>query len=159
MTIAVFIRYEIDPFNTAAFEQYAPNWGQAIPRRGADLIGYCALHEGSSTIAYGVHNIGSLAACETYRARLAADPAGRENYEFARTENFCAGKIACSCAWPRRPMRRWFGRDRRHIVGVARSARQRFASRGLRTAFPRKRVRPCTQTRPDFIDERPRPYR
>ena len=88
MTITVFIRYEIDPFSTAAFEQYARNWRQAIPRCGADLIGYCAPHEGSSTIAYGIYNIESPAAYEAYRARLAADPAGRENYEFARKEKF-----------------------------------------------------------------------
>jgi hypothetical protein len=88
MTITVFIRYEIDPFGKRAFEQYARNWGQAIPRCGADLIGYYAPHEGSSTIAYGVYNIESLAAYEAYRARLAADPAGRENYEFAQKERF-----------------------------------------------------------------------
>ena len=40
MTITCFIRYEIDPFGKAAFEQYAKAWGQAIPRCGADLIGY-----------------------------------------------------------------------------------------------------------------------
>ena len=40
MTITCFIRYEIDPFGKAAFEEYARNWGQAIPRCGADLIGY-----------------------------------------------------------------------------------------------------------------------
>jgi len=34
------------------------------------------------------YNIESLAAYEAYRARLAADPAGRENYEFARKEKF-----------------------------------------------------------------------
>ena len=88
MTITVFIRYEIDPFNVAAFEQYARNWGQAIPRCGADLIGYYAPHEGSSTTAYGAYNVENLAAYEAYRAHLAADPAGRENYEFARKEKF-----------------------------------------------------------------------
>lgn len=30
----------------------------------------------------------SLAAYEAYRARLASDPLGRENYEFARREGF-----------------------------------------------------------------------
>ena len=86
--ITCFIRYEIDPFKKSAFETYARNWGQAIPRCGADLIGYFAPHEGSSTIAYGVYNIPSLAEYEAYRARLGADPAGRENYEFARQERF-----------------------------------------------------------------------
>lgn len=82
------IRYEIDPYKKAAFERYAANWGQAIPRCGADLIGYFAPHEGSATIAYALYNIESLAAYEAYRARLAADPLGRENYEFAQRERF-----------------------------------------------------------------------
>ncbi|WP_018182615.1 NIPSNAP family protein [Kaistia granuli] len=86
--ITCFIRYEIDPFKTEAFDAYARNWGQAIPRCGADLIGYYAPQEGSSTTAYGVYNIESLAAYEAYRARLRDDPLGRENYEFARKEQF-----------------------------------------------------------------------
>ena len=86
--ITCFIRYEIDPFRAGDFATYARNWGQAIPRCGADLIGYFAPHEGSATTAYGVYNIESLAAYEAYRGRLAADPLGRENYEFARRERF-----------------------------------------------------------------------
>ncbi len=86
--ITCFIRYEIDPFGKADFEQYARTWGQAIPRCGADLIGYYAPHEGSATTAYAVYNIESLAAYEAYRARLAADPQGRANYGFAREKRF-----------------------------------------------------------------------
>ena len=82
------IRYEIDPFKEAQFQRYARVWGEAIPRCGADLIGYFAPHEGSATLAYGLYNIASLAAYEDYRVRLAADPAGRENYEFAKAERF-----------------------------------------------------------------------
>ena len=82
------IRYEIDPFKKAEFERYARAWGEAIPRCGADLIGYFAPHEGSATTAYALYNIESLAAYEAYRARLADDPVGRENYEFARSERF-----------------------------------------------------------------------
>ncbi|MEP2530205.1 NIPSNAP family protein [Shimia sp.] len=82
------IQYQIDPTRKQAFEQYARNWGQAIPRSGADLIGYYAPHEGSSTLAYGIYNIPSLAAYESYRARLAADPVGQENYAFAQREKF-----------------------------------------------------------------------
>jgi len=88
MIITCFIRYEIDPYRSDAFQQYARNWGQAIPRCGADLIGYFAPHEGSATTAYGVYSVESLAAYEAYRARLTADPLGRENYEFARRERF-----------------------------------------------------------------------
>ena len=86
--LTCFIRYEIDPFKKAEFEHYARVWGEAIPRCGADLIGYFAPHEGSATTAYGAYSIESLAAYEAYRARLAADPAGRENYEFAKREKF-----------------------------------------------------------------------
>jgi hypothetical protein len=86
--ITCFIRYELDPFKTEQFAHYARNWGQAIPRCGAGLIGYFAPHEGSGTLAYGVYTIESLAAYEAYRARLAADPLGRENYDFARREQF-----------------------------------------------------------------------
>ncbi len=86
--ITCFIRYEIDPCKRSAFEEYARNWGQAIPRCGADLIGYFAPHEGSSTLAYGVYNIESLAAYEAYRERLRTDPLGQANYEFAQREQF-----------------------------------------------------------------------
>jgi len=86
--ITCFIRYELDPYNIRAFEEYARNWGQAIPRCGADLIGYFAPHEGSATTAYGVYNIEDLAAYEAYRARLRADPIGRENFVFSQRERF-----------------------------------------------------------------------
>ena len=86
--ITCIIRYEIDPFKADAFKEYARNWGEAIPRCGADLIGYYAPHEGSSTTAFGIYNIASLAAYEEYRARLAKDKAGRANYEFAEREQF-----------------------------------------------------------------------
>jgi len=86
--ITCFIRYEIDPFKLDAFGEYARNWGEAIPRCGADLIGYFAPHEGSATTAYGVYSIANLAAYEAYRARLRVDPLGRENYEFAKREQF-----------------------------------------------------------------------
>ena len=86
--ITCFIRYEIDPFKKAAYEEYARAWGKIIPRCGADLIGYYAPHEGSATLAYGVYTLESLAGYETYRARLLADPEARANYEFAKRENF-----------------------------------------------------------------------
>lgn len=86
--LTCIIRYQIDPTKTAQFTEYARNWGQAIPRCGADLVGYYAPHEGSSTLAYGIYNIPSLAAYEAYRARLSADPLGRQNYEFAQREGF-----------------------------------------------------------------------
>ena len=86
--LTCIIQYQIDPTKKAQFEQYAQNWGQAIPRCGADLVGYYAPCEGSSTLAYGIYNVASLADYEQYRARLSQDPLGRENYEFAQREKF-----------------------------------------------------------------------
>ncbi len=86
--LTCIIRYQIDPAKRAQFVDYARNWGQAIPRCGADLVGYFAPHEGSSTLAYGIYHIDSLAAYEAYRARLAADPLGRQNYDFAQADRF-----------------------------------------------------------------------
>ena len=86
--ITCFIRYEIDPCRIDAFEQYARNWNEAIPRCGAELFGYFAPHEGSATTAYGVYSIPDLAAYEAYRARLRDDPLGRENFAFAQAERF-----------------------------------------------------------------------
>lgn len=86
--ITCIVRYQIDPTRRSDFLSYARNWGQAIPRCGADLIGYFAPHEGSATLAYGIYNIESLAAYEQYRKRLADDPLGRENYAFAQERKF-----------------------------------------------------------------------
>ena len=86
--LTCIIRYHIDPTKKAHFAEYARNWGQAIPRSGADLVGYYAPHEGSSTLAYGIYNISSLGEYEAYRARLSADPLGKKNYEFAQREKF-----------------------------------------------------------------------
>ena len=86
--ITCFIRYQVDPFRIDAFEEYASKWGQAIPRCGADLIGYYAPHEGSATTAYAAYNIADLASYEGFRSRLREDPLGRENFAFARRERF-----------------------------------------------------------------------
>lgn len=86
--ITCFIRYELDPYKLAAFDEYARSWGQIILRCGADLVGYFATHEGSATTAYGVYTVESLAAYESYRARLRDDPLGRENYAFSQRERF-----------------------------------------------------------------------
>ncbi len=88
MTITCFIRYQIDPFQREAFKQYAQNWGRIIPRCGGHLLGYFLPHEGSNDIAWGLIAFDSLAAYETYRARLRNDPEGRANFEMAQALRF-----------------------------------------------------------------------
>jgi hypothetical protein len=86
--IACFIRYEIEPFDREKFETYARGWNEAIPRCGAEPIGYFTPHEGSLTTAYGAYLIPSLAAYETYRTKLAQDAEAQENLAFARRDRF-----------------------------------------------------------------------
>lgn len=88
MSITCVIRYEIDPFQQEAFRQYAENWGRIIPRCGGHLLGYFLPHEGTNHIAWGLISFASLAAYETYRARLISDDEGRANFDYARTQRF-----------------------------------------------------------------------
>jgi NIPSNAP len=88
MNITCFIRYQIDPFQRGAFRRYAENWGRIIPRCGGRLLGYFLPHEGTNDIAWGLIAFDSLAAYETYRATLKADPEGRANFEWAQRERF-----------------------------------------------------------------------
>ena len=83
MTITVFIRYQIDPFKRAQFEQYARRWLSIIPKCGGELIGYFMPHEGTNNVAFGLISFESLAAYEAYRARLRSDAEGVANFNFA----------------------------------------------------------------------------
>ena len=86
--LTCFIRYQIDPFQREAFRTYAENWGRIIPRCGGRLIGYFLPHEGTNDIAWGIIGFDSLAHYESYRARLKADPEGRENFQHAQRQRF-----------------------------------------------------------------------
>jgi len=88
MSVVCFIRYEIDPFQRDAFETYAQKWATIIPRCGGDLLGYFLPHEGTNHIAWGLIKLETLAAYESYRSRLKADAAARENFSFAQTHRF-----------------------------------------------------------------------
>jgi hypothetical protein len=86
MSITVFIRYQIDPFQQEAFERYARTWLRVIPACGGKLEGYWMPHEGTNNIAFGLISLESLAHYEAYRARLRADAAGAANFRFAAKE-------------------------------------------------------------------------
>jgi NIPSNAP len=86
MSLTCFIRYQIDPYQREAFREYAQTWARIIPRCGGDLVGYFLPHEGTNDVAWGLIAFESLAAYEAYRARLKADPEGRENFAFAQSK-------------------------------------------------------------------------
>ncbi|WP_315743230.1 MULTISPECIES: NIPSNAP family protein [unclassified Bradyrhizobium] len=83
MTITVFIRYQIDPFQRDKFERYAQRWLAIVPRCGGELIGYFMPHEGTNNIAFGLISFDGLAAYERYRAALRDDEEARANFAFA----------------------------------------------------------------------------
>jgi hypothetical protein len=92
MTVTVFIRYRLDPFQRDAFEEYARRWLTIIPKCGGDVVGYWMPHEGTDNIAYGLISFDSLAAYEAYRARLKADPEGAANFHLAQEQRFISSE-------------------------------------------------------------------
>src|SRR5438552_12474753 len=86
MALTCFIRYEIDPFQREAFAEYAGAWARIIPRCGGDLLGYFLPYEGTNNVAFALISFESLAAYETYRARLKADAEGWANFAFAQSK-------------------------------------------------------------------------
>jgi hypothetical protein len=83
MAITVFIRYQLDPFKRAQFEDYTRRWLEIIPKCGGKVVGYWMPHEGTNNIAFGLISFESLAAYESYRTRLRADDEGMANFRFA----------------------------------------------------------------------------
>jgi hypothetical protein len=69
--ITVFIRYQLDPFKRAMFEEYAKRW-----------------HEGTNNIAFALLKFPSLAEYESYRARLRADKEAMATFNFAEENKF-----------------------------------------------------------------------
>lgn len=88
MNVVCHIRYEIDPYKRAQFEEYAKVWLTAIPKCGGQLIGYFMPATGTNYVAHAMIGLESLAAYEAYQARLRADPASVANFQFAEREKF-----------------------------------------------------------------------
>jgi hypothetical protein len=88
MTVTVFIRYQIDPFKRAMFEEYAKRWLAIIPRCGGDPVGYWMPHEGTNNIAFALISFENIAAYETYRARIRVDAEGVATFNFAEENKF-----------------------------------------------------------------------
>ena len=88
MPVTVFIRYQLDPFKRAMFEQYARRWLTIIPKCGGDLQGYWMPHEGTNNIAFALISFASLAEYENYRARLRVDKDSMANFTFAEENKF-----------------------------------------------------------------------
>ena len=88
MSIVCCIRYVIDPFQRDAFEAYARRWLSLIPACGGDCLGYFLPHEGTNNVALALIGFDSLAAYESYRARLKTDAATVANFQGAQEKRF-----------------------------------------------------------------------
>jgi len=88
MNVVCQIRYQLDPFERASFEEYARVWLRRIPACGGELLGYFMPHEGTNDIAWAMIGFASLAAYEEYRARLRGDDESMANFAFAERERF-----------------------------------------------------------------------
>ena len=86
MPITCIIRYEIDPFQREAFNEYAENWARIIPRCGGHLVGYFLPHQGTNNVAWGLIAFDNLASYEIYQARLRSDPEGHKNFAMAHAK-------------------------------------------------------------------------
>ncbi len=80
MSVTVFIRYQLDPFKRAMFEQYAQRWLGVIPRCGGDLVGYWMPHEGTNNIACALISFENLAAYGKLSGAASRRPGGHGQF-------------------------------------------------------------------------------
>jgi len=66
--------YKIDPYQVAAFETYARAWIHLVNAHGGTHHGYWLPHEGPNDVAFAKFSFPSLAAYETYRAKITDAP-------------------------------------------------------------------------------------
>lgn len=81
--VTCYLRYVIDPYKVAEFEQYGRMWIPLVNRFGGTHHGYFLPHEGASNIAIALFSFPSLAAYEEYRERIADDAECQEAFRYA----------------------------------------------------------------------------
>lgn len=79
--ITCHLRYVIDAYKIAEFEDYARRWIPIVNRMGGTHHGYFLPSEGASNIAVALFSFPSFAAYEDYRGKMGADAECRETLE------------------------------------------------------------------------------
>lgn len=90
------LRYEIDPYKLADFEEYGQRWIALVEKFGGDHHGYFLPSEGDSDEAFALFSFESLAAYEQYRVKAATDPESIAAYELAEVSAAAEGSGARS---------------------------------------------------------------
>jgi len=78
----------LHPLQRETFREYAQNWARIIPRCGGHLVGYFMPLEGTNYEAWALIAFESLAAYESYRARIRSDADGAKTFAFAQAKRF-----------------------------------------------------------------------
>jgi hypothetical protein len=81
--ITCYLKYKVDPYKIADFEEYARLWIPIVNRMGGQHHGYFMPHEGANDVALALFSFPSLAAYESYRTRMATDNECLAAYELA----------------------------------------------------------------------------
>jgi len=77
------LRYVIDPYKSAEFEQYAKMWIPLVNRLGGIHHGYFLPHEGANNIGIALFSFPSLAAYEEYRTKIRQDTECQAAFQYA----------------------------------------------------------------------------
>jgi hypothetical protein len=72
--VTIHLRYVLDPYKLADFEEYGRRWITLVNRFGGQHHGYFLPSEGASNIAYAIFSFPSLADYESYRLASLGDP-------------------------------------------------------------------------------------
>lgn len=72
--VTCYLKYVIDPYKLAEFEEYGRMWIPLVEKLGGQHHGYFLPSEGASNVALALFSFESLAAYEEYRRKMAVDP-------------------------------------------------------------------------------------
>lgn len=81
--ITCYLKYTIDPFQLAIFEEYGKRWIKLVKRFGGQHHGYFLPSEGANNIAYALFSFPSLAEYENYRKLILTDKECAEAFKLA----------------------------------------------------------------------------
>jgi len=65
--VTIHLRYVVDPYKIAEFEEYGRRWIALVDRFGGSHHGYFLPSEGANNVAYALFTFPSLAEYEAYR--------------------------------------------------------------------------------------------
>lgn len=81
--VTCYLRYIIDPYKLAEFEEYGRLWIPLVEKFGGNHHGYFLPSEGANNVALALFSFRSLADYEEYRRKMAEDPECLAAFAFA----------------------------------------------------------------------------